>query len=91
VVIAQELLQTAAAMGEVLDMAVEFDAVTGGEDDTVTPLGIVRQLFQGFLEGRRREMESLTQVNRCRCMVEADDNEVHRRSVIPLQETGSSP
>jgi hypothetical protein len=78
VIVAQELTQARAAMGEMRDMAVDFDAVTGRQDDAVAPLGIVGELFEGPLQRRFGKAQLLAQVDRRGLMAQTNDDDVHR-------------
>src|SRR5919199_748580 len=54
----QELLQATAPVGQMLNMAVDLDAVTGGENNPLAPFGILGQLFEWALKGVRGKMQS---------------------------------
>jgi hypothetical protein len=48
-------------MGELLDMGIHLDPITGREDDPLATLGIVGELFEGFFQGRLGKIQALAQ------------------------------
>jgi hypothetical protein len=85
VVIAQELLQATAPVGQMLNMAVDLDAVTGGENNPLAPFGILGKLFEWAFKGVRGKMQPLPPFDWGRFMVQTDDNDMHRCSAIFLR------
>jgi hypothetical protein len=68
-----------------LNMAVDLDAVTGGENHPLAPFGILGQLFEWALKGVRGKMQSLPLCDWGRVMVQTDDDNMHRCSAILLR------
>ena len=46
-------------MDQMLDMAVDLDAIAGRENDPLAPVGIVGQLFERAIEGVWGKMQPL--------------------------------
>src|SRR5215475_10191254 len=90
VVIAQELLEATAAVSQMPDMAVDLDAVTGGENDALAPFGIVGKLFEWVLKGIGGKMQALPPFDGGGSVVQTDDDDMHRGSTILLRGTGRS-
>jgi hypothetical protein len=72
-----------------LDMAVDLDAVTGGENHPLAPFGILGKLFECAFKGIRGKMQALPPFNWGRFMVQTDDNGMHRCSAtLPARRRG---